>query len=107
MTSLAIMKEPLIPRVVSDVIAECRAPTPLTRSFAPFQVNASNQARQNWRTPQRLGSDYLNDSAAVLFDLGEDGRIDPLVRFGHAVRPENHGAALHDLIHRRLERIGI
>jgi hypothetical protein len=107
MTSLPIMKEPLIPRVVGDVVAQCGVPSLASRDCAPFGVAAPNQARQDGRTPQRPRSQDIDCGWTALFHFGPDNRIERVVRFGHAVHPEHQCPPFDNFGHGRLEPTSI
>jgi hypothetical protein len=67
MTSLPIVKQALIPRVIGNMIAQCSAPTLSPRSFTPFRFDATNQARKDRRSPQQLRSEHINRDRTAPF----------------------------------------
>lgn len=107
MTSLPIMKKPLIPRMIGNKVAQCGIPSLSPCSFTPFRLNTSNQARNWCRAPKRRDGNCAKRCGTALFDFGEDNRIERMLRCGHAVRPKNYGSPFNHVIRSRLEPVAM
>jgi hypothetical protein len=107
MTSLPIMKNPLISRMVDDVVSQCGVPSLSPRSFPPVGFDSANQARENGRAPNQYRRGYANRVGRTLIDLRRDCGINRLVRFRNAVSPEDDSSPFHDVGDCRLEPIAL
>src|ERR1051326_8972839 len=97
MTSLPVMKKPLIPWVVDDMVSQRNVPSLSARSFTPVRLDSANQARERGRTPRTCRQAFANRLGRALTDLRRNGGSDRLGWFRNAVSPEGDGAAFHQL----------
>src|SRR6516164_6604781 len=107
MTSLPIMKKPLISRVVDNVVSQRGVPYLSPPRFTPVRLESAKQAREHGRTPGAFRRDYADSPRATVFNFRDNRGIERLVRLGYAFRPQNHGSPLHDLGHRRFQPFAI
>jgi len=82
MATLPIMNEPLISRVMCNVVAQRGKPSVSPRRSTPFGFAASNQPEQEWWTPRRLCSQNLDRASIAILHLRPYHRIERLLGFG-------------------------
>ena len=88
MAPLIVMNEPLVTRVVNDLVAQCRVPSFGPRRAAPVRLAETNEAREKRSDPQRARTGSGQKTGASVSQFIRYGFMKGLPRFGDSVDPE-------------------
>src|SRR5689334_18715917 len=88
MAPMIVMNEPVVTRVVNDLVAECRVPSFGARFAAPVRLAEANDAREKRSHPQRPRAGSGQKVGASLTQFIRYGFMQRLPRFGDSVDPE-------------------
>src|SRR5690242_5239590 len=88
MTSLPVMDEALIARMMRNAVAQCGVPSLPARNRAPVRFSSSNQTREERCAPWSLWRQDRGESGAPVLQFGPNRRVQRLLRFGYAINPQ-------------------
>jgi hypothetical protein len=88
MAPLIVMNEPLVTRVVNDLVAQCRVPSFGPRRAPPVRLAETNEAIEKRSDPQRARTGSGQKIGASVSQFIRYGFMKGLPRFGYSVDPE-------------------
>src|SRR5579871_1933502 len=94
MTSLPVMDEALIARMMRNAVAQCGVPSLPPRSRAPVRFSSSNQTREEQCAPWRPWRQGRGEAGAPVLQFGPNRRVQRLLRFGYAINPQRQRSAI-------------
>ena len=107
MTSLPVMNEALIARMVRNVIAQCGIPSLCSGHRTPFRVCVSDQTTEHRCAPQGFRGQDTHEVRASLRYFAHYRRIQRLLRLGDTIDPKREGTPFQNVPDGGLELVSI
>jgi hypothetical protein len=92
MTSLVVMNESLVTRMVNDVVAQRRIPPLCPRSDAPIRLSEPNKARKHRWSPDSIRIGTRRETGASPLQFSKNRLLERLCRLGNAVNPKRESS---------------
>src|SRR5690348_13205152 len=97
MTSLVVMNESLVTRMVNDVVTQRRVPPFCPRSDAPVRLSEPKEARKHGWSPDSIRIGTRRETRASPLQFGKNRLLERLPQLRNAVNPQHESSGLDQI----------